>query len=126
MFIQLFIQWQRSDPSVDALLALRTFEYQSPRTASPEPPSQGTAIERIQLPPLPESILLGVVQRIIHHLTADDEVEEEEDSKAYNQGSAPIFKYICNLLGIDIGAFGPKPTKRKLFEAIQLLVSPAG
>ena len=111
MFIQLFIHRQRSDPSVDALFALRTFEYQSPRTTSPEPPSQGTAIERIQLPPLPEGILLGVVQRIIRHLTADDEVEEEEDSKAYDQGSAAIFKYICDLLGIDIGVLGPKPTK---------------
>jgi hypothetical protein len=62
------------------------------------------------------------VCNVIQHLTANDELEED-GRKAYRQGSAAIFKYLCDLLGIDISALGSKPKKQKLFDTIQDLVS---
>ena len=70
-----------------------------------------------------ELLLSRLSQRIIRHLTnthTDNNSREQHRSKAFNQGTIPIFNAILDVLGIDPAGTGPtaQPKKRRLFDAI--------
>ena len=70
-----------------------------------------------------EILLSQLSQRIIRHLTdtsTDNNSREQHRSKAFNQGTIPIFNAILDVLGIDPAGTDPtsKPKKRRMFDAI--------
>ena len=70
-----------------------------------------------------ELLLSRLSHRIIRHLTnthTDNNSREQHRSKAFNQGTIPIFNAILDVLGIDPAGTGTtaKPKKRRLFDAI--------
>ena len=74
-----------------------------------------------------ELLLSQLSQRIIRHFTnthTDNNSREQHRSKAFNQGTIPIFNAILDVLGIDPAGTGAtaKPKKRKLFDAITKVV----
>jgi hypothetical protein len=67
-----------------------------------------------------ELLLSRLSQRIIRHLTNTHIDREQHRSKAFNQGTIPIFNAILDVIGIDPAGTNPtaKPKKRRLFDAI--------
>jgi len=82
------------------------------------PPEGG---RKHELPPA-EGIDPVVARRIIRHLTTAS--SDKGIEKAYNQGTAAIFVYICNVLGMDHSTLSNRGrnSKRLLFEAIRIEV----
>jgi hypothetical protein len=65
--------------------------------------------------PASEGIDLVLATRIIRHLLS---TSEEDRSKAYKQGSAKVFTYLCDTVEVEYP--NSKNTKRSLFNLVSL------
>lgn len=76
------------------------------------------------LPPSDE-IKTSLVSRIISHLTSEN--LEDNHTKAYNQGNAAVFSYICGLMDLDHShiVIGSRKAKREFFNVILTAVCPS-
>lgn len=73
----------------------------------------------LQLPPK-DGINPVMALRIARHFTSDD---PEDNKKAWKQGTAAIFAYLCDVLEIDRSGINMKAqsAKQKLYDLVNLL-----
>lgn len=97
--------------------SLRRFEGPTGVHTTSHP--QGANSNTRSLPEV-EGVDLKLVSRVIRHIIADENDEADPRSKAFSQGSARIFGYICDILRISrVGnREGDITEKRSLFNKI--------
>lgn len=80
--------------------------------------------EKLDHLPQQEGINRPLAARIIRHLTSDSNLESSRN-KAYNQGSAATFAYLCTIIDISYAGvnLSSRDAKSKLFDLLTTSVS---
>lgn len=82
--------------------------------------------DQLRALPIDPNLKMALVSRVVHHLLDTDNPDESRE-KAYSQGTAAIFVYVCDLLEIEHGDVDKRKrnTKHILYDRIVDLVCPS-